>query len=109
MRTAKGEAVSHFFTLGNNVVNIHCQVGKALKKIRVMFFKASKARTDAAGIAVMDHRIAVHRQISIDVFDFESMGSAPKRLNVLLCRHNSTRSALRTFYRSLASVLFSVA
>jgi hypothetical protein len=37
------------------------------------------------------------------------MGSAPKRLNVLLCRHNSTRSALRTFYRSLASVLFSVA
>ena len=109
MRTAKGEAVSHFFTLGNNVVNIHCQIGEALKKIRVMFFKASKARADAAGIAVMDYGIAVHREVSIDVFDFESMASAPKRLDVLLCRHNSTRSALRTFYRSLASVLFSVA
>lgn len=67
MGSVEREAVSDLFTLRNNVLNLRLQIGETFQKTGVMLPQPPYTGPDAAGIAMVDNRIAIEREIPVEI------------------------------------------
>jgi len=83
MRPVKGEPVHYLLAVGDDVVNVHQHVWKALQQIRVVITQTGHTRTDTTGKSVMDHRRRIELEVAFQVPGLEAKRSPLQSLNIV--------------------------
>jgi hypothetical protein len=90
MCAAKREAVRHSFPFGNDVVIVDPEIREAFQQSCEVFSQPSDAGTNPAGISVVNHRVAVEREVAFEILDLKPKPGPLKRVNIFAWRHNGS-------------------
>lgn len=81
------ESMRNLLTVRNDVIDLNAHIGESLQQVVVMVTQSGNAGPDAAGKAMVNHRAAVHLQMSFQIPRLESQAGTLEHVDIFLSRH----------------------